>query len=173
MLSTRCSAASGSLPHEDEQSRRPTRLSAPLNGRRSGQNHLLQPVILSCTVQLSALTVTIAIFLGVELLGFLGALLAIPVAGILHVIGRDLYDGYRGQLKTELSASDLDRRSASWPPPWESMKGTRTAGHSVRPRSVLSRRRLRFSILSEIPQWKGLSRTDSQVRKYEVSLSFR
>jgi predicted PurR-regulated permease PerM len=39
--------------------------------------------------------------LGVELLGFLGALLAIPVAGILHVIGRDLYDGYRGRLKSE------------------------------------------------------------------------
>jgi PrsW family intramembrane metalloprotease len=33
--------------------------------------------------------------------GRLGAALAIPVAGILHVIGRDLYDGYRGRLKTE------------------------------------------------------------------------
>jgi hypothetical protein len=31
----------------------------------------------------------------------LGALLAIPVAGILHVIGRDLYDGYRGRIKPE------------------------------------------------------------------------
>src|SRR5215212_3946507 len=68
---------------------------------QQAENHLLQPVIMSRTVQLSALTVTIAILLGVELLGFLGALLAIPVAGILHVIGRDLYDGYRGQLKTE------------------------------------------------------------------------
>jgi predicted PurR-regulated permease PerM len=68
---------------------------------QQAENHLLQPVIMSRTVQLSALTVTIAILLGVELLGFLGALFAIPVAGILHVIGRDLYDGYRGQLKTE------------------------------------------------------------------------
>jgi predicted PurR-regulated permease PerM len=68
---------------------------------QQAENHLLQPVIMSRTVQLSALTVTIAILLGVELLGFLGALLAIPVAGILHVIGRDLYDGYRGRLKTE------------------------------------------------------------------------
>ena len=33
--------------------------------------------------------------------GRLGAALAIPVAGILHVIGRDPYDGYRGRLKTE------------------------------------------------------------------------
>jgi predicted PurR-regulated permease PerM len=68
---------------------------------QQAENHLLQPVIMSRTVQLSALTVTIAILLGVELLGFLGALLAIPVAGILHVIGRDLYDGYRGRLKSE------------------------------------------------------------------------
>ncbi|MFL6295702.1 MAG: AI-2E family transporter [Actinomycetes bacterium] len=56
---------------------------------QQAENHLLQPVIMSRTVQLSALTVTIAILLGVELLGFLGALFAIPVAGILHVIGRD------------------------------------------------------------------------------------
>jgi hypothetical protein len=56
---------------------------------------------MSRTVQLSAMTVTIAILVGVELLGLLGALLAIPVAGILHVIGRDLYDGYRGRPKPE------------------------------------------------------------------------
>jgi predicted PurR-regulated permease PerM len=68
---------------------------------QQAENHLLQPVIMSRTAQLSALTVTIAILLGVELLGFLGVLLAIPVAGILHVIGRDLYDGYRGRIKPE------------------------------------------------------------------------
>jgi predicted PurR-regulated permease PerM len=65
------------------------------------ENHVLQPVIMSRTVQLSALTVLVSVLLGVELLGFLGALLAIPVAGIIHVISRDLYDGYRGRLKTE------------------------------------------------------------------------
>jgi predicted PurR-regulated permease PerM len=65
------------------------------------ENHVLQPVIMSRTVQLSALTVLVSILIGVELLGFLGALLAIPVAGIVHVIGRDLYDGYRGRLKPE------------------------------------------------------------------------
>jgi predicted PurR-regulated permease PerM len=65
------------------------------------ENHVLQPVIMSRTVELSALTVLVSILLGVELLGFLGALLAIPVAGIVHVISRDLYDGYRGRLKPE------------------------------------------------------------------------
>src|SRR5512132_1817605 len=43
----------------------------------------------------------VSILIGVELFGFLGALLAIPVAGVLHVIGRDLYDSYRGRLKPE------------------------------------------------------------------------
>jgi hypothetical protein len=52
-------------------------------------------------VELSALTVLVSILIGVELFGFLGALLAIPVAGVLKVVGRDLYDGYRGCLKPE------------------------------------------------------------------------
>ena len=38
----------------------------------------------------------------------------------------------------------------------------------TRPRSDL-----RFSILCEIPQWKGLSRTDSQLWKDDVSPGFR
>ena len=65
------------------------------------ENHVLQPVIMSRTVQLSALTVLVSVLIGVELLGFLGALLAIPVAGIIHVIGRDLWDGYRGRPRPE------------------------------------------------------------------------
>jgi predicted PurR-regulated permease PerM len=65
------------------------------------ENHVLQPVIMSRTVELSALSVLVSILLGVELLGFLGALLAIPVAGIVNVIARDLYDGYRGRLEPE------------------------------------------------------------------------
>jgi len=65
------------------------------------ENHVLQPVIMSRTVQLSALTVLVSVLIGVELLGFLGALLAIPVAGVIHVVARDLYDGYRGRLKPE------------------------------------------------------------------------
>ena len=65
------------------------------------ENHVLQPMILSRTVQLAALTVLVSLLIGVELAGFLGALLAIPVAGVIKVIGRDLYDGYRGELKEE------------------------------------------------------------------------
>jgi predicted PurR-regulated permease PerM len=70
------------------------------------ENHVLQPVIMSRTVQLSALTVLVSVLLGVELLGLLGALLAIPVAGIVHVIGRELYESYRGRRKPEPTNGD-------------------------------------------------------------------
>ena len=54
------------------------------------ENHILQPVIYGHTVQLSPLTVLIAILIGAELLGILGALAAIPVAGIIQAIFREI-----------------------------------------------------------------------------------
>ena len=65
------------------------------------ENHLLQPVILSRTVKLNPLTVLISILIAVELAGILGALLAIPVAGITQVIVRDIWNTRRGRLKNE------------------------------------------------------------------------
>ncbi|MFY9580150.1 MAG: AI-2E family transporter [Gaiellaceae bacterium] len=50
------------------------------------ENHLLQPVVYGRTVQLSPLVVLIAVLIGAELAGVLGALAAIPVAGTLQVI---------------------------------------------------------------------------------------
>jgi predicted PurR-regulated permease PerM len=63
------------------------------------ENHVLQPVILSRTVKLNPLAVLVAILVGVELAGILGALLAIPVAGIIQVIIRDVWSHRRGQPK--------------------------------------------------------------------------
>ena len=54
------------------------------------ENHLLQPLIFSRTVQLNPLTVLIAILVAVELAGLLGALLAIPIAAMIQIILRDL-----------------------------------------------------------------------------------
>jgi predicted PurR-regulated permease PerM len=65
------------------------------------ENHLLQPLIFARTVKLNPLTVVVAILLGVELLGVLGALLAIPVAGMIQVIVRDVWDHRRGRPKAE------------------------------------------------------------------------
>ena len=53
------------------------------------ENHVLQPVVYGRTVQLSPLVVLIAVLIGAELAGVLGALAAIPVAGTLQVLVRD------------------------------------------------------------------------------------
>jgi predicted PurR-regulated permease PerM len=54
------------------------------------ENHFLQPVIYGRTVQLSPLVVLVAVLVGAALAGILGALAAIPVAGTIQVIVRDL-----------------------------------------------------------------------------------
>jgi predicted PurR-regulated permease PerM len=54
------------------------------------ENHVLQPVIYGRTVELSPLTVLLAVLIGAELAGVLGALAAIPIAGSFLAIGREL-----------------------------------------------------------------------------------
>ena len=75
------------------------------------ENHLLQPLIFARTVKLNPLTVIVAILLGVELLGVLGALLAIPVAGMIQVMLRDVWNHRRGRLKEEPTVGE-ERRPA-------------------------------------------------------------
>jgi predicted PurR-regulated permease PerM len=50
------------------------------------ENHIIQPVVYSRTVQLSPLAVLISVLIGAQLAGVLGALAAIPVAGTLQVL---------------------------------------------------------------------------------------
>ena len=57
---------------------------------QQAENHILQPLIYGRTVQLSPLVVLISILIGAELAGILGALAAIPVAGSLQVLIRDV-----------------------------------------------------------------------------------
>ncbi|MDQ3669515.1 MAG: AI-2E family transporter [Actinomycetota bacterium] len=54
------------------------------------ENHVLQPLIYGRTVELSPLAVLVSILIGAELAGVLGALAAIPLAGSLQAIGREL-----------------------------------------------------------------------------------
>ena len=63
------------------------------------ENHLLQPAVQARTVKLNPLTVLVSALIGVELGGFLGALLAIPVAGVITVIIRDIHLGMREELR--------------------------------------------------------------------------
>ena len=50
------------------------------------ENHVLQPVVYGRTVQLSPLAVLIAVLIGAQLAGVVGALAAIPVAGAVQVL---------------------------------------------------------------------------------------
>ena len=63
------------------------------------ENHLLQPTIYGRTVQLTPLAVLIAVLIGAEIAGVLGALAAIPVAGSLQVV---LVDWWRHRRRVEL-----------------------------------------------------------------------
>jgi predicted PurR-regulated permease PerM len=75
------------------------------------ENHLLQPVIYSRTVQLNPLTALVAVLFFTQLSGLLGALLAIPLAGMIQIIVRDVWDHRRGRLKDEPTVGE-DRRLA-------------------------------------------------------------
>jgi predicted PurR-regulated permease PerM len=55
------------------------------------QNRTLGKWINARTLALSPLAVAVSILAGLQLLGFLGALLAIPAAGVIHVVIRDLW----------------------------------------------------------------------------------
>jgi len=61
------------------------------------ENHVLQPVVYGRTVQLSPLAVLIAVLIGAELAGVIGALAAIPVAGAFQVILVDWLQHRRAQ----------------------------------------------------------------------------
>jgi predicted PurR-regulated permease PerM len=57
------------------------------------ENHILQPLVYRRTVQLSAFLVLVAVLLGGELMGVLGALIAIPIAGSIQLVVRELRQG--------------------------------------------------------------------------------
>jgi predicted PurR-regulated permease PerM len=57
------------------------------------ENHILQPIVYRKTVQLSAFLVLVAVLVGGELMGVLGALVAIPIAGSIQLVVRELRAG--------------------------------------------------------------------------------
>jgi predicted PurR-regulated permease PerM len=65
------------------------------------ENHVIQPVVMAKTVHLNQLFVLVSVLIGVELFGFIGALLAIPAAGVIQVIVRDIYEHRRVRLEDE------------------------------------------------------------------------
>ena len=68
------------------------------------ENHVLQPLVYGRTVQLSPLAVLCAVLIGAQLAGILGALLAIPIAGSLLAIAREILD-YRKEVAAATSGA--------------------------------------------------------------------
>lgn len=62
------------------------------------ENHVLQPLVYGRTVQLSPLIVLVAVLMGAELAGVIGALGAIPVAGAIQVIVLDWLEHRRRRI---------------------------------------------------------------------------
>lgn len=56
------------------------------------ENNFIQPMVQSRTVALSALSVLVALILGITLLGLLGGILAIPLAGCIRVLLADFME---------------------------------------------------------------------------------
>lgn len=65
------------------------------------ENNVLQVTVMARTVNVNALGIFVSVLIGVELFGLLGALLAIPAAGVIQVVVRDLWDEHRGEPKPE------------------------------------------------------------------------
>jgi predicted PurR-regulated permease PerM len=65
------------------------------------ENNVIQPLIYRQTVEIHPLIVIVAILIGAQLLGILGALLAIPAAATVQSIVRDYWRFYRGEAPPE------------------------------------------------------------------------
>jgi predicted PurR-regulated permease PerM len=63
------------------------------------ENNVLQVTVMSKTVNVNPLGVLVSVLIGVEIFGLLGALLAIPVAGVIQVVVRDLWNEREGRPK--------------------------------------------------------------------------
>jgi predicted PurR-regulated permease PerM len=69
------------------------------------ENHVLQPAIYGRTIKLNPFLVLVAVLLGVELAGFIGALLALPVAGIVQIVVIEALEHRGGRLVTATDRS--------------------------------------------------------------------
>jgi predicted PurR-regulated permease PerM len=63
------------------------------------ENHVLQPLIYGRTVALSSLTVLLAVLIGGDALGLIGALLAIPIAGTLQAVVGEMLENRADRIR--------------------------------------------------------------------------
>lgn len=76
------------------------------------ENNFIQPVVQSRTVALSALSVLSAVIIGINLLGLIGGIVAIPIAGCIRVIILEFLETRRLQRKKHESRAKLVKAAA-------------------------------------------------------------
>lgn len=70
------------------------------------ENHVIQPIVYRHTVQIPSLVVLLAVLAGASVLGIVGALVAIPIAGTLQVVVNDLLEERAERLAEESGGGD-------------------------------------------------------------------
>jgi len=68
------------------------------------ENHVLQPLVYGRTVQIPSLIVLVAVLCGGAVLGLVGALLAIPIAGTIHAVSSEILEERAERLRSATSA---------------------------------------------------------------------
>ena len=91
------------------------------------ENSVLQIVVMTRTVRINSLVVLLSVLLGVELFGFVGALLAVPVAGAGSVVVKELWLHRPADPDGLLIVAGQDAPSVDAPP-------SRSRGHRLRRR---------------------------------------
>jgi predicted PurR-regulated permease PerM len=67
------------------------------------ENHILQPLVYGRTVQIPSLIVLVAVLCGGAVLGLVGALLAIPIAGTIHAVSSEVLEERAERLRSATS----------------------------------------------------------------------
>jgi predicted PurR-regulated permease PerM len=68
------------------------------------ENHVIQPIVYRHTVQIPSLVVLVAVLAGASVLGIVGALVAIPIAGTAQIVVKDLLEERAARLAEESGA---------------------------------------------------------------------
>jgi predicted PurR-regulated permease PerM len=79
------------------------------------ENNVLQPLVYRRAVNLHPLAVITAILVGAQLLGVLGALVAIPIAAAVQIVLKDLWS-HRPSRVVDASGSPLEAPGTEIPP---------------------------------------------------------
>ena len=80
------------------------------------ENNVFQPIIHRYTVQLNPFWIILAVLVGATILGFVGALMAIPIAGIVQVVVQEAWAWRQEQRTAQLMPPGVEPPEVGPPP---------------------------------------------------------